>query len=153
MDEWLNTTKILLIIIILSILGLNIFNYLARGTDVIADTGKDAIGTLAEGTKQTIQMATTGAKTGVDVAGGTLESGLDVLEKTLDIHVSDGNSGSPPSPDNSNSSIQNPNKSGYCYIGTEKGFRSCVYVGKNDKCMSGDIFPSKDICINPKLRV
>ncbi len=153
MDEWLNTTKILLIIIILSILGLNIFNYLARGTDVIADTGKDAIGTLAEGTNQTIQMATTGAKTGVDVAGGTLESGLDVLEKTLDIHVSDGNSGSPPSPDNSNSSIQNPNKSGYCYIGTEKGFRSCVYVGKNDKCMSGDIFPSKDICINPKLRV
>jgi hypothetical protein len=153
MEEWLTTTKILLIMVILSILGLNIFNYLARGTEVVADAGKDVVGAVAEGTKKTVQMATTGAKTGINVAGGTLESGIDELEKVLDIHVRNGGAGIPPTPDNSNSSIQKPQKSGYCYIGSEKGFRSCVYVGKNDTCMSGDIFPSKDICINPKLRV
>jgi hypothetical protein len=25
-------------------------------------------------------------------------------------------------------------------------------VGPNDTCMSGDIFPSQDICVNPSLR-
>ena len=43
-------------------------------------------------------------------------------------------------------------KSGSCYIGTDKGFRNCVSVGEGDKCMSGDIFPTLEMCINPKLR-
>lgn len=43
-------------------------------------------------------------------------------------------------------------KSGYCYIGTDDGFRSCIKVGANDICMSEDIFPTMDICINPNLR-
>lgn len=43
-------------------------------------------------------------------------------------------------------------KNGYCYVGTDRGYRSCIKVGESDKCMSGDIFPSKDICINPSLR-
>jgi hypothetical protein len=60
-----------------------------------------------------------------------------------------------PQSDDSYSSIQasKPNgKSGWCYIGEERGFRTCLEVGKNDNCMSGDIFPSKDICVNPSLR-
>jgi hypothetical protein len=50
------------------------------------------------------------------------------------------------------------NKSGYCYIGIGKGKgdikgqRVCAYVNETDKCMSGDIFPTRDICINPSLR-
>ena len=43
-------------------------------------------------------------------------------------------------------------KSGYCYIGEDRGFRSCIKVNEKEKCDSGDIFPTKDICINPKLR-
>ena len=43
-------------------------------------------------------------------------------------------------------------KSGWCYIGEERGFRTCAEVGVNDTCMSGDIFPSQEICMNPKLR-
>jgi len=43
-------------------------------------------------------------------------------------------------------------KSGWCYVGQERGFRSCIEVGDQDKCMSGNIFPSQDICINPSLR-
>jgi hypothetical protein len=38
-------------------------------------------------------------------------------------------------------------KSGYCYIGTDRGFRSCIRVGENNTCMSGDIFPSMDVCV------
>ena len=43
-------------------------------------------------------------------------------------------------------------KSGSCYIGTDKGFRNCVSIGEGEKCMSGDIFPTLEMCINPKLR-
>ena len=43
-------------------------------------------------------------------------------------------------------------KAGFCYIGEDRGFRSCIEVGEGDVCMSGDIFPTNEICINPKLR-
>jgi hypothetical protein len=57
--------------------------------------------------------------------------------------------------DESSSSIQGSkagNKSGWCYIGEDRGFRSCIKVGEQDTCMSGDIFPSQEICVNPSLR-
>jgi hypothetical protein len=56
--------------------------------------------------------------------------------------------------DDSSSNIQrgSSNKSGWCFIGEDRGFRTCAQVGVNDSCMSGDIFPSNEICINPKLR-
>ena len=59
-----------------------------------------------------------------------------------------------PSPDDATSVTQSGgrSKSGYCYIGEDRGFRSCIRVGENDQCMSGDIFPTMDICINPNLR-
>jgi len=44
-------------------------------------------------------------------------------------------------------------KSGYCYIGEDRGFRSCIEVTKDMKCMSGDIFPTREVCVNPRLRV
>ena len=59
------------------------------------------------------------------------------------------------SADDSYSSIQmskSSGKSGWCFIGEDRGFRSCIKVGDNDTCMSGDIFPSQEICVNPKLR-
>jgi hypothetical protein len=44
-------------------------------------------------------------------------------------------------------------KSGWCFIGEDHGYRTCGQVGVNDQCMSGDIFPSQELCINPNLRV
>lgn len=43
-------------------------------------------------------------------------------------------------------------KSGFCYIGEDSGIRSCIKVGEGDVCMSGDIFPTQAVCINPNLR-
>ena len=43
-------------------------------------------------------------------------------------------------------------KGGYCYIGEDRGFRSCVQVEPSDKCMSGQVFSRHDICIDPTLR-
>jgi hypothetical protein len=44
------------------------------------------------------------------------------------------------------------NSAGYCYIGEENGQRSCSEIYEGDICMSGDIFPSNELCMYPKLR-
>ena len=41
---------------------------------------------------------------------------------------------------------------GYCYIGQENGIRTCAPIDKNNKCMSGDIFPTMEKCIYTDLR-
>ena len=43
-------------------------------------------------------------------------------------------------------------KAGWCYIGSEQGYRSCSQVGEADTCMSGNIFPTQDVCVNTSLR-
>ena len=59
-----------------------------------------------------------------------------------------------PEADDATSNTQIPRaKSGYCYIGEDRGFRSCIDVSQDMKCMSGDIFPTMDVCVNPRLRV
>jgi len=56
--------------------------------------------------------------------------------------------------DDTSSSIQKAqSKGGYCYIGEERGYRSCMQVDSGDMCMSGEIFPTQEICVNPSLRV
>ena len=59
-----------------------------------------------------------------------------------------------PVADDATSNTQIPrSKPGYCYIGEDRGFRSCIEVSQDMKCMSGDIFPTMDVCVNPRLRV
>ena len=76
------------------------------------------------------------------------------LNKALQIQDSDKLENKPiPSPDlSSHSDVHQVKKTGYCYIGSDNGKRHCIGVKTGDKCMSGEIFPSMDICINPNLR-
>ena len=81
-----------------------------------------------------------------------LNTALNQAEKQQQPQPSDN---SQYSADISTSSIQNSkssSKTGWCFIGEDRGFRSCIQVNEHDKCMSGDIFPNQDICINPNLR-
>ena len=60
-----------------------------------------------------------------------------------------------PKPDKTGSVMQSSkiaNKSGYCYIGEDRGFRSCIKIEEGDECMSGNIFTTEALCINPNLR-
>jgi len=63
-------------------------------------------------------------------------------------------SGPSPRADDSTSVTQKhqSGKGGYCYIGEDRGFRSCVKVDASDKCMSGEVYSRHDICIDPTLR-
>jgi hypothetical protein len=41
---------------------------------------------------------------------------------------------------------------GYCYIGYDKDMRSCGEIYEGQVCMSGEIFPSLEMCMFPRLR-
>lgn len=120
------------------------------------------------------------AAKGADVAAKSVTSGINILEKGISkkggakINKIDDNSkidmnllnnavnkqnkntdDYEPEPDEAGSRTQSSKaklKSGFCYIGEDRGFRRCIKVGEGDKCMSGDIFPTDEICVNPSLR-
>jgi hypothetical protein len=59
-----------------------------------------------------------------------------------------------PEPDKTENPIQNPistSKQNWCLVGEYKGVRSCIEIDQYDKCLSGQVFPSQTICLNPTL--
>ena len=201
-----------LIVLLLALVGFNVFTYLDDITAWFGDTFGAPfravaryMGYAATDTAQTtVDVAAQGTKSAVDIAAGAASSGIGVLQQTIgqrqgsDQHQQDQNMDQPqpgqsqqqpqpgqsqqqpqpgqpmdqsemssnaglqralshakkesPQPDDATSRTQRPGKSGYCYIGEDRGFRSCIKVGEEDTCMSGDIFPTQAICINPRLR-
>jgi hypothetical protein len=168
--SWFSWQLIVIIILVLAILGFNIFTYLAKGTEGIADIIETIFGPILrffgyatlQTTKQVIQTSAEGTTAGVDIVAGTAVSGINKLEDTstnnnqndnLDKALSNAKTSyKNVRPDEANSNIQYSGKSGWCYIGESNGTRTCAEVGVNDICMSGDIFPTNDVCVNPNLR-
>lgn len=179
--NWGSIIRYSLIVLILAFLGINLFAYLGKITEETAGFLKPILRFLGYGVatsiKQTVEVSAEGAKGLVDVAAGTITSGVNLLEKGIDSKGQLRNKiddtsliddvlsktqikksqkmNDEPLPDDAGSRTQtnrSTGKSGFCYIGEDRGFRSCIKVGEADMCMSGDIFPSQEICINPNLR-
>jgi hypothetical protein len=192
----------LIIILILGLLGINIFAYLAKGTQVTANIFDQIVTpflklfgySTLETTKQTLETTATGTNATVNAVTNTGVGAINTVEQTVDstsnintiptnlsasttlqpvqndIQQTGGNveqwqqnslqkaldtssqSINNVQPDESKSSIQTIGKSGWCYIGEDQGTRTCAEIGVNDMCMSGDVFPTQEICMNPNLR-
>ena len=177
----LDATKIVLIILLLAFLGYNLFTYLVQATDTTTGIFGPVIQKIAHffGTttgdvvKTTVDTSAEGTKAAVDVAAGTVTTSVDLVQKGIgaptNVPVSNQqqeleralthaektqDTQEEIRADETDSNIQHTTsgKAGYCYVGTDRGFRSCVKVNANDVCTSGDIYPSKDLCVNPNLR-
>jgi hypothetical protein len=183
----MSPTTWLLIILILSFLGFNIFVYLAKGTETINSVFSPIInmfsGIFGDTVSQVVNVTAEGTKKIVNSTAGAIDTGLSEVQQIVPNKASSSVSSVPVTKnqpdlmsnnslnkalntsqssqqinneyqaDEASSSIQSgPPKSGWCYIGEDRGFRTCAEVGPNDKCISGDIFPSQDLCVNPSLR-
>ena len=165
------------IILILSFLGFNLFGYLGKVTETVKDILKPFLLLVGFGAAETVKTTVNLGAKGADVAAETVTSGVNLLEKgiskkngakinkidnkskidmnLLNKAVKNQDNNDEPEPDEAGSRTQASKaklKSGFCYIGEDRGFRRCIKVGEGDKCMSGDIFPTDDICVNPSLR-
>jgi hypothetical protein len=183
-----------LIVLLLALVGFNVFTYLDDITAWLSETFGAPFRAVArflgyasaDVARTTVDVTAQGTKSAVDIAAGAATSGIDVLQQTIDQkgqaqnqdQNQDQDQEDPnqsqtrpemsslqralshakkqsPQPDDATSRTQRnqrTGKSGYCYIGEDRGFRSCIKVGGNDTCMSGDIFPTHAICVNPRLR-
>ena len=170
----------IIIFFVLAYLGFNIFTYLGKITDFMIDVWNAIakwlnahFGTnFAELAKQTIAVSAVGAKGAVDIVQNTSDTAIDTISGNNQ-GVSPAQEEKEPPPSDIDNIVQNggvPNKSageieaapayssvgqigkaGWCFIGEDQGVRTCAKVGQNDTCMSGDIFPTQDVCVNPNL--
>lgn len=149
--SYFTPTNILIFILILVVLGFNVFRHLETISKYLASLGLNVFKGTTEVTRKTLEKATEGTKVAVDVAGGTLTGGLKQIERTVETKR-DLEPQKRILPDTSGSSVQLPKRKGYCYVGSQENNRTCMEVNKNDVCMSGEVFPTLDVCINPSLR-
>jgi hypothetical protein len=165
---------ILLVILGLSFLGINIFIVIGNLVDSIVKIFGPLVSqilsifgyTTGSVLTKTADLAGTVAKTGVDLAEDSIQSVGTIMKDASRKHVNpatvaglDGaltaqstSSYNEPSPSTSGNPIQKPitaNKTNWCLVGEYDGKRGCVEVGQQDKCMSGQIFPSQVTCMNP----
>ncbi len=177
----INVTTWIIIFLILAFLGFNIFVYLAKGTQDITNFFAPLIekifGTTASVTGQVVDVSAEGAKAVVSGTADVIDNSLTAVQnvsapsslKTQSVmqqpdvttnntlnnvlnNSQQGNQDQDYEAVEASSSVGGSGKAGWCYIGEDRGFRSCAQVGANDQCMSGDIFPSQELCINPNLR-
>jgi hypothetical protein len=170
----------ILIIIGLCFLGVNVFLYLGKGTQEVTDLLAPFMKKFAAITGQTVDVAAEGGKAVVGGTAAVATAGLNTVQDiTPNAAPTSGQSvqaqpqpgGPPPDPQsaalhkalasspsendyqaNEATSTVQGTKAGWCFVGEDRGYRSCAEVGVNDTCMSGDIFPTQELCIHPNLR-
>ena len=143
--------KVLLVILLLGFIGINIFFYLGFSVKKIyglLDKFVNYIKALLSG-KKTKSISKQIPKPKFKTKDKPKNM------KDLENEIEQPKKNTPPpkvKPDEDKSTIHTSGKSGYCNVGSWKGIRSCVKVADASECISGDIFPTKEICINPNLR-
>ena len=130
---------------------INIFNpIVSKG---LSDLGY-ASGSVLDKTSDIVADA---SKTGIDILHGTVDSVGDLLIKASgrsDINQPPTSAPNPPKPSETTSPVMNGpsmNKSQWCLVGEYNGTRGCISITDQDKCLSGQVFPNQQMCLNPNL--
>ena len=82
-NDWdmMTIVKIFLIVVILALLGFNVFAYLAKGTDIFKNFMESYGKYIPEGIKKTLNLTEKGTALGLDVAAGTIQDVKKVITK------------------------------------------------------------------------
>lgn len=169
---------VLLFLLILSILGTTIFifigNSLKNVADIIMEFTLKLLSffgyTTGTAINKTADVVGDTAKLGIDIAQGTVQNVGNILKDASDEQV-DSNARreldnalniSPiplrppnqPTPTPSENPIQKPitsGKSSWCLIGEYQQKRGCIEIKDQAKCLSGQVFPTQQLCLNPTM--
>lgn len=145
---------------ILSIFGYTTGTVLNKSADVAGDVARTGVD-LAEGSLQSVgnilrdssrKHVNPDAVSGLDSALNT--NGSSVGTTGTSAGTTGGSVGTykEPAPSTTENPVQKPitsGKTGWCLVGEYEGKNGCVAVGEQDRCLSGQIFPSQVSCMNP----
>jgi hypothetical protein len=116
-----------------------------RSADLVGDTAKTGIGLVqgAVGEVGEIIQNTSSSRVNPE-----LKQNIDNL---LNVSPKGGPMYKEPQPSTSESPIQKPIKSNidWCLVGEYQGKRGCIAITEYDKCLSGQVFPTQAMCLNP----
>jgi len=166
-------TIVLIVLIIFSLLGVNILNIFGDLLQSIVDLFGPFIMqllsliayTAGSILNQISNLFTVTGTAGVEIAGGTIDTVGDLLKDASAGNLPDRiNLGETvnrssveirdPEMDNTTNPIQNAitsRKAQWCLVGEFEGKRGCVQVGEHDKCLSNQLYPSFQTCLNPTM--
>lgn len=165
--------KYVLLFVILLFLGINIFSYLAKTSTYFANLTEAIFGPIAnlfgfslvKTVEKVVDTSAEGAKFGIDLTKDAIDDVLTLGQGEsgsnsksfigeLESGMTPENENNEPEPTDSSSTMaSNTNsKGGYCYAGVDRGYRSCVKISDGEQCISGKIFPTKELCVNPSIR-
>jgi len=162
---------VLIFLMVLMYLGINFLNIFGDGLQSIVNVTNPAVTkilaafgyTAGESINQTAGIASDTIVTGVEVAEGVVKNIGNLLIDASEeadpgnrLHTQVENKKphyrDEPSADTSENPIQNPIFSGkrnWCLVGEHQFKRGCVSISESDKCLSGQVFPNQQMCLNP----
>ena len=146
--------RYIFVFLLVFIILINILQALKLLPDSIVGILKPILLFFGHSIEDTIVQTGEATLDGVKAIGNTGLSALEKIKEDVDKKEVNNNV---PQPDDSIEAVNrargtHQDKLGYCYVGTDQGYRSCIDVENPDECLSGDIFPTNEICINPNLR-
>jgi hypothetical protein len=142
--EFSTIFKIIVIIILFSILGINIFAYLAKGTDVLSKLTQKGGENVLKGGGKAVDDAVKETKKIAKKGQKAVENAVETQEKKEKQQVE--------ADSDIRSHVQKSRKGGFCLVGNWRGYRSCVHVNDGAQCGSGEIYSTLKVCRNPTLR-
>ena len=147
-SKW-NIFKIFFAVIIIGVLALNAYTYITNGTDAFTYfLGNDE----EKKPKSKDTSFETSNNVSDDKATTAIHSSIDIEAEKLSRNEKNNSSDIEQIIKKKKKNNNINKKVGYCYIGSDRNVRTCVKVGESDTCMSGEVFPTRDICINPNLK-
>ena len=173
-----NTIIMLLIfLLILSFLGINLLNIsgdiVQRISNIFGPVFVNFLSLFGYTTgtviNKTADVVADASKTGIDIAEGTAQSVGGLFLKASQNLPNQPQEQPPqpqpqpqpqkkpetkpdPQPDTTKNPIQNPIssiKARWCLVGEYEGRRGCIAINEHDKCLSGQVFPTQQMCLNP----
>ena len=167
--------KMFLLIFIIALLAINLYSFYYHGQDALTYYLGDLFGDFNENTtKENSKENDTTEKEekkkiphpNKDVEDGNAETAVDLaaekvsnVEKMIPTELNNALNTQDKSLQNggknykaNNLSVNVNKKAGFCYLGKDRGVRTCVEVDSDDTCMSNQIYPTMDKCVNPNLK-
>ena len=153
----------LAIVLVLALFGINVFHYLSTATEESAGLLQKVFGPILKlfgyvtltTAKEVVDNTATGTKAAISAVQDTVVDGIDKVVSGSGDDTSDLKKALMERKGDNTNTITGgvaPAETGWCFIGSDRLVRSCIEVGANDTCMSGSIFPTQDVCVNPSLR-
>lgn len=154
---------ILVILVILSSYGIHVLNKsgdllnnIVAKLKPLVDSLLDFVGySTGNVINKTADVTADVAKHGIDIAEGTVQNigniliGDDAIGKPSSKNKRTLKEPEADAPEDTIQKSLSSSKTKWCLVGEYQNKRGCIDISESDKCMSGQIFPNENMCLNP----